>query len=433
VRAPVSLERVDRAIARLDAQIAGMVDAVAHDERFQALEAAWRGLAFVVDRVAFEENIEVLVWSYSKEELEADFGDHADVTHTRFFRTVYTAEYGQHGGRPYGAIFADMRASGDPAETDLLGRIASVAAMAHAPVLLAAGPELLGVRAFSDLQAMTHPEATLDRPGSERWSSFRKTEDSRYIGVLLPRLLLRLPYREWAQGTGRFVYDERITGSEDYLWGSPIFAFAVRMADSFARYRSYAGVLGTFDDRPAVLDSHPALGPGHAKPPVEVVLSRRLEQSLSELGFIPLTWDPVRVTLRFTTASSVQAPRSYGSSEGGPAATLSHLLGTRLPYLLLASRFAHYLKLLERERLGGHRETVEIERDLNAWLSQYVVVMDSPSPATRLKYPLRNARVNVTHLEGSAGMHRMEVLIQPHLRYMRQVFTLSVAGRIEAR
>ena len=280
---------------------------------------------------------------------------------------------------------------------------------------------------------MTHPEAAFEAPGGTRWLRFRATEDSRYIGVLLPRVLLRLPYREATHASERFVYDERVARADDCLWGSPIFAFAVRMADSFARYRSYTGVLGTFDDPPAVLDSHRALGPAHVKPPVEVVLSRRLEQAFSELGFIPLTWDPIRATLRFTTANTVQSPRSYGSTEGGASATLSHLLGTRLPYLLLASRFAHYLKVLERERLGAHRERVEIERELNEWLSQYVVVMDTPSPATRLKYPLRNARVKVSDVEGAAGVHRMEVMIQPHLRYMQQAFTLSVAGKLEAR
>jgi type VI secretion system protein ImpC len=432
----VSSERIDREIARLDAQIASLVDAVLHDEKFQALEAAWRGLAFVVDRIEFQENIEVAVWSYSKEELAEDCADHADITHTRLFRTVYAAEYGVHGGRPYGAILANWSASAAPPEIDLLRRVASVAAMAHAPVLLAASPELLGVHAFSELQAVTHPQAAFELPGGTGWATFRGIEDSRYVGVLFPRMLLRLPYREASQGShgsDRFVYDERIGGPGDYLWGSPIFAFAVRLADSFARYRSYTGVVGTFDDRPAVLDSHPALGFGHPKPPVEVVLSRRLEQSFSELGFIPLTWDPIGATLRFTTANSVQAPRSYGSTDGGASATLSHLLGTRLPYLLLASRFAHYLKVLERERIGAHRESTDIERELNEWLSEYVVVMDSPSPATRLKYPLRNARVKVTDVEGAAGIHRMEVILQPHLRYMRQAFTLSVSGRLEAR
>jgi type VI secretion system protein ImpC len=429
----VSTERVDRAISAIDQELAGIVDAVLHDPKFQQLEAAWRGLAYVVERVDSTENIEVTIWSYSKEEATEDFGNESDVTRTRFFRYVYTEEYGQHGGKPYAAVFANWEASPAHADVELLGRLASVAAMAHAPLLLAASPQLLRVRSFAELQSMTHPEGAFDGPGSERWASFRASEDSRYVGVLLPRVLLRLPHREMNGSANRFVYDERSLRTAHFLWGSPIFAFALRIADSFTRYRSFAGILGADDDAPPLFDSHPALGPSHVKPPVEIMLSRRLEQSLSDLGLIPLTWDPVRTTLRFTSACSVQLPKTFGSGDGGAAATLSHLLGTRLPHLLLVSRFAHYLKVLERENLGAHRERVDIERDLNAWLSQYVVVMDSAPAATRLKYPLRNARVTVTEIEGSPGIHRMEVKLQPHLRYMRQAFTLSVDGRLEAR
>lgn len=431
--ASLSPERIDRAIAALDRDIAAVVDGVLHEPKFQELEAAWRGFSHVVERVDPTENVEVTVWSYSKEEMAEDFGAESDVTRTRFFRQVYTAEYGQHGGRPYGAIFANWSASPAPTDVELLGRLASVAAMAHAPLLLAASPELLRVKGFADLQAMTHPQAAFEGPGSERWTSFRRTEDSRYVGILLPRILLRLPYREMTWGASRFVYDEHTLRADHFLWGSPIFAFAVRLAGSFARFRSYGGLVGADEDAPPLFDSHPALGGDHVKPPVEVMLSRRLERSLSELGLIPLTWDPVRTTLRFPTASSVQLPRSYGSGEGGAAATLSHLLGTRLPHLLLACRFAHYLKVLERERLGSHRERVEIERELNDWIKQYVVVMDNASPETRLKYPLRNARVTVSEVEGSPGLHRLQVQLQPHLRYMRQAFTLSVDGRLEAR
>ena len=430
--AELSLERVDRAIAAVDRELAGIVDAVLHHERFQALEAAWRGLAFVVGRVDFQENIEVSFWSYSKTEAEEDCAD-VDATATRFFRRVYTDEYGQHGGRPYGVILVNWSASPAPSDIALLRRLASVAAMAHAPLMLAASPELLRLRSFSELQTMTHPEGAFTGPGSERWASFRQSEDARYVGVLLPRVLLRRPYKEMTWGASRFVYDERATRASDYLWGSPIFALAVRAADSFARHRSYTGMLGTVDDAPPLVDMHASLGGGSAKPPVEVVLSRRLEQSLSELGLVPIAWDSVRGTLRLTTANSVQAPRSYGSNDGGQAATLSHLLSTRLPYLLLVCRFAHYLKVLEREHIGAHRERTDIERQLNDWIGQYVVVMDGASPETRLKYPLRNARVKVTEVPGAAGIHRMEVKIQPHLRYMRQAFALSVDGRLEAR
>lgn len=424
-------DRIDLAIARVDREIAGVLDAVLHHPELQALEAAWRGLAFVVEHVDFAQNVEVALWSCSKAELQADFADQVDVTRTRFFHTVYTAEFGQHGGRPYGAVLVDTAVDGSAADVALLRSLASVGAMAHAPVLVAASPRLLRLGTFAELQALTEVNAIFEHPSAVRWNALRATDDCRYLGVLLPRVLMRPPYSEKGVAATSFVYDEAIDTTEDRLWGSPIFAFAVRVADSFARFRSYAGVLGTFDDAPPVRELHPALGAGHVKPGVEVVLSRRLEQRLSELGFIPMTWDPVRSTIRFTTANSVQLPRTFGSSDGGEAATLNFLLGTRLPFLLLASRFAHYLKVLEREKLGAHRTAAEMEQDLNDWLAQYVVVMDAASPATRLKYPLRNGRVKVSDVEGSAGLYRMEVMLQPHLRYMRQAVTLSVSGRIE--
>ncbi|HWL86127.1 MAG TPA: type VI secretion system contractile sheath large subunit, partial [Polyangiaceae bacterium] len=245
--------------------------------------------------------------------------------------------------------------------------------------------------------------------------------------------LLRLPYRDGPGAAGSFVYDESVDGNADMLWGSPVFAFAVRLGDSFARYRTATGLLGTFDDQPPVLDSHPTLGEDYDKPPVEVLLSRRMEHGLSELGLIPLTCDFIAHTLRFTTASSLQIPKTFGRHEGGEAATMNHLLGTRLPHLLMVSRFAHYLKVLERERIGGHRTRDEVERELNEWLSEYVNQMPNPSLITRLRFPLRAARVRTSDVEGAAGWYRMDIIIQPHLRYMGQAFTLSVAGRIDSR
>jgi type VI secretion system protein ImpC len=429
----VFTERVDRVIADIDARIAELIDSVLHHPAFQALEAAWRGLRFVVDRVDFGENTLVEVWACSKGQLQADLLAAVDVTSSALFLTIYTAEYGQFGGQPYGAVFVDASLTGAPADVELLRRLAAVAAMAHAPTFLAADPKLFGVSSFDELAYVTNLEAAFEGPGKIQWNAFRQTEDSRYIGILLPRTLMRVPYREPAHTSASFVYEEQIAHSADYLWGSATYAFAVRLADSFAQSRTYVGLVGAHEDIPAALDTHPSLGSSHKKPPVEIVLSRRLEQGLSELGFMPVTVDPFRSTLRLTTANSLQQPKTFGSSDGGASATLNFLLGTRLPYLLLACRFAHYLKVLERERVGVQQTRDEIERQLNEWLLQYVVVMDSASAATRIKYPLRNGRVKLRDDEGNPGWYRMEVLIQPHLKYMRHALTLSVAGWTERR
>ncbi|MCL2724722.1 MAG: type VI secretion system contractile sheath large subunit [Polyangiaceae bacterium] len=427
----VDLVRIDRVIAALDARIGAQLDAILHHPDFQALEAAWRGLGWVVDRVAFEDNIRLAVWSITKSELSQDFAEIPDITQTRFFRTIYTSEYGQFGGQPYAAILATWTTSASKNDVTLLQKMASVAAMAHAPIFVGADPTLLGLTSFDDLPYASSLETNFDTPAFSAWNALRESEDSRYVGVLLPRILLRLPYREAAISAEQFVYDETTSRRGSYLWGSPTFAFAVRLASSFAQYRTYVALIGAFDAA-CVLDAHPALGRAYTKPPVEVVLSRPIEQKLSELGFLPLTCDATGQALSFSSASSLQLPKTFGPTEGDAAATLNFLLGTRFPYLLLACRFAHYLKVLERERIGAKRTPESIERELNEWLAQYVVTVDSASAATRLKYPLRAARVRTYPVPGEVGWFRMEILLQPHIKYLRQAVTLSVAGRIDA-
>jgi type VI secretion system protein ImpC len=190
-------------------------------------------------------------------------------------------------------------------------------------------------------------------------------------------------------------------------------------------------MLGPHDDPPPVAVSHPSLGPAYLRPTTEAVLSERLERELAQEGFIPLTCDPVTGALRLTSTNSVQVPKQFGRSEGGVEATLNHLLSTRFPYLLVACRIAHYLKVIDRDRLGVQRTQDEVESDLNDWLSQYVVDMDGASPAVRAQYPLRRASVSVKKADGSAGWYRVELRLRPHLKYLGSALTLSIAGRLE--
>jgi type VI secretion system protein ImpC len=433
VSPPLSIDKIDRLIATIDRRISSVVDEVLHHPSYQALEAAWRGLAFVVDHVAFEQNIGVSVCHCAEADLRSDLEEAAESSQSWLFRTVYSAEYGQFGGQPYGAIFLDFAITSSARDVAFLRQLASVAAMAHAPAFLAAQPALLGLTSFTELPFTSSLTDALDGPHAVAWNAFRDSEDSRYIGVLLPRMLQRAPYRDFDNGARTFVYNELTLEQEDLLWASPVFAFAVRMADSFAKSRSYMGMLGGTEDEPPIIEVHPTLGVLAPKPPIEVVLASRIEQQLSDLGLIVLACNPILSTLRFTRAPSLQRPRSFGSSEGGAAATLNFMLGTRLPYILLACRFAHYLKLIERERIGANLTRAELERELNDWLLQFVVALDSASASTRLRYPLRGARAQLHDVEGDPGWYRMEVRLLPHLKYMAQAFTISVVGKVEAR
>jgi type VI secretion system protein ImpC len=422
---------IDRMIAAIDRRVSAVVDEVLHHPSFQSLEANWRGLAFVVESVASDQNISLSVCSARASELGWDLEETSDITKSWLFRTVYSAEYGQFGGKPYAALFFDAAISQTPKDVALLRKLAAVAAMAHAPAFLSADPSLLLLRSFSEIAFASSLGDGFEGASSTEWNAFRESEDSRYVGVILPRMLLRSPHRDLTEPASTFVYDENVDSLDALLWGSPVFAFAARMADSFAKFRSYVGLTGEIDGR--VLEYHPALGNGLSKIPVEVILSGRIEQQLGELGFIPLGCDPIEGTLRLTQASSLQKPRSFGTSEAGARAGLNFMLGTRLPYILLASRFAHYLKVIERERIGANRTRLELEQELNAWLLQFVVAQDSASPSTRLRYPLRGGRVRLQDVEGDPGWYRMEVLLSPHMKYMGHSLAISLVGKVEAR
>jgi type VI secretion system protein ImpC len=419
---------IDRLIVELDAQIAAQVDEVIHHPSFAAIEAAWRGLAYVVSRVASDENIQTFVWSYSKQAAQLDFEDASEIVKTRLFGAVYSDEYGTFGGEPFGAIFANYEVDSSPRDVALLRGLAAVAAMAHAPVLLGASAVLLKIGSFEDLPLVTELDSLFSSPQYIRWQSLRDSEDSRYLGIMLPRFLLRAPWT--ALETATFRYAEKANAHSKMLWGNPSFAFAVRLAHSFATTRGFERLLDDHQAAPPATVSHRLL-PEQLKSSTEVVLSDRLEQELANAGLIPLTCTPSDRALRLASANSIQTPRYFGKTEGGEEATLNHFLGTRLPYLFIACRIAHYLKVIDRDRIGTHRTRDDLEGDLNAWLSQYVVDMDGIAANVRMRYPLRRASVRVSDVDGNSNFYRVEIHLRPHIKYLGAAFTMSVAGRLD--
>ncbi|WP_394838110.1 type VI secretion system contractile sheath large subunit [Pendulispora rubella] len=438
-----SQARIDRLIAKIDAMLGEQLDAILHHPEFQALEAAWRGLEFVVNRIESRQGTQVAMWNCSKQELSDDLADAAERTKSRFFRTVYESHYGQHGGVPFAAIFAGFSVTAAFDDVALLRAMASVAAMSHAPVFVDADPGLFAPSkgrhgsphdaGFEDLSAATDLGAMFEGPSFIKWHDLRTSEDSRYLGILLPRMRLRLPYRDATESADTFVYDETIGGPGDHLWGSATYAFSLRLAESYARDRTAMGLLDTFLTPPPVFEAHEVMGDDACKPPVEVLFSRRLEEALADQGFIPLTCDPVDGSLRFASASSLQMPKTFGRSEGGEQATLNYLLGTRMPYLMFVCRFAHQLKVFQREKLGGHHTREQLQTQLTARLRRYVDTKDNPSAATRFQYPLRGAKVELVDVPGQPGWYGMNVVIRPHVRYRDAEFELDVTGRIDRR
>jgi type VI secretion system protein ImpC len=426
------LIRPQRANEKVDSK---QLDEIIHDTKFQDLESAWRGLKFAVDRIDFRENVRCEVLSVSKEDLQTDFEDAPEITKSGLYKLAYTAEYGQFGGKPYGAIFSNYFFGPGAQDVALLQNCAAVSAMSHAPFFGAAAPQFFGNNDYLTVPNLKDLKSIFEGPQYAKWQAFRESDDARNVGLVMPRFLLRLPYGQNTVPAKSFQYEEQAVGEHGkYLWGNATYALATRVADSFAKYRWCPNIIGpqsggTVEDLP--LHQYEALGETQTKIPTEIMISERREFELSEEGFIALTYRKDSDNACFFSANSTQKPKYFGQSPEGKAAELNYRLGTQLPYLFVTCRIAHYLKVLQREQIGSWKERQDLETELNKWIGQYVADMDSVSPAVRGRRPLRQAQITVENVPGNAGWYKVDMKVRPHFKYMGAFFTLSLVGKLD--
>ena len=426
---------VDAMIAEIDQRMSAQLNEILHHKDFQKLESAWRGLKYVIDGVDFRENIKVEMLSVTKDELIADFEDQPELPKSGLYKTVYSAEYGVHGGRPYGLLVGNYSMGPGPQDVELMSNIAAISSMSHAPFISNAGPEFFGAESFEEIPKLKDLKSLFEGPQYAKWNSFRESDDSRYVGLTMPRFMLRLPYGESTVPVKSFNFNEEVTENHDsYLWGHTSNAFAVRVAESFAKFRWAPNIVGPqaggqVDDLP--LHQYEAMGEVQTKIPTEIMLTERREYELSEEGFIGLTYRKGSDNGAFFSANSVQKPKFFGNSEEGKAAETNYRLGTQLPYIFVVTRLAHYIKVLQREQIGTWKERTDLERELNKWISQYVADMENPTPAVRSRRPLKKAQVVVEDVPGQPGWYRSTLKVQPHFKYMGASFELSLVGKLD--
>ncbi|WP_420995088.1 type VI secretion system contractile sheath large subunit [Cupriavidus sp. 30B13] len=432
---PVNKQLVDQMIAEIDRKLGHQMDAILHQKPLQELESAWRGLRLLVDRTDFRENIKIEVLHATKEELLDDFESAGDITRSGLYKHIYTAGYGQFGGEPVAAVVSNYTFGPSAPDIRLLSHAASVGAMAHAPFLAAAGAEFLNIASFQELPNLKEVKDIFEGPRFAKWRGLRDSEDARYLGLTMPRFLLRQPYDPLENPTRSFAYRETIDGEHDnYLWGNTSYLLASRITDSFARYRWCPNIIGpqsggAVDDLPVHL--YESLGQLQAKIPTEVLVSDRKEFELAEEGFIPLTMRKDSDNAAFFSANSVQKPKLFAKTPEGQAAQTNYKLGTQLPYMFIINRLAHYIKVLQREQIGAWKERQDLERELNNWLKQYIADQESPSADVRSRRPLRAARVLVQDVAGNPGWYQVSLAVRPHFKYMGANFELSLVGRLD--
>lgn len=417
-------------IAAIDDAISGQLNEVMHAPEFQKLEASWRGLRYLVYQTETSTQLKIRVLNVSKDDLRKDLERATEFDQSALFKQVYEEEYGQFGGASYGCLIGDYEFGRHPQDMALLEKVSNVAAAAHAPFISAANPQLFGLDSFTDLTLPRDLAKIFDTVEYAKWKSFRDSEDSRYVGLTMPHILMRLPYGPETVPVERFNFKEDVDGKDHakYLWGNAAYAMGTRITDAFAKYGWCAAIRGVeggglVEGLPTHTFSTDA-GEVALKCPTEIAITDRREKELSDLGFIPLLHCKGTDYAAFFGAQSTQKARKYDTD----AANANARLSTQLQYIMATSRFAHYLKAIMRDKIGSFMTRGNCEDYLNRWISNYVLLDDKASQEMKAKFPLREARVEVQEVGGKPGVYKAVAFLRPHF----QLEELTVSLRLVA-
>ena len=422
---------LDARVAELDRLISEQLSEVMHHPEFQRLESTWRGLHYLCKHTSTGAMMKIQVFNATKKELIKDFKTAIDFDQSALFKKVYEEEFGTFGGAPFGTLIGDFEITRQPEDMYFVEQMAHVAAAAHAPFISAASPELFGLETYTDLGRPRDLSKVFDTVDYAKWKSFRESEDSRYVGLTVPRFLGRLPYNpKDGTATEGFNFVEDVDGSDHgkYLWVNTAYAFGARLTAAFESHGWCAAIRGVeggglVEDLPTHTfktdDGEVAL-----KCPTEIAITDRREKELSDLGFIPLVHCKNTDYAAFFGAQSVQKAKKFDDD----AASANAVLSAQLQYMFAVCRIAHYMKAMMRDKVGSFATTLDVERYLHNWLMQYVVDADDASQEMRAQRPLRQAQVEVSEVPGRPGVYRAVAFVRPHF----QLDELSVSLRLVA-
>lgn len=421
---------LDQYIARIDETISGQLDEVLHHPEFQKVESTWKGLKYLTDKTDFKANTKIELLDVDKETLREDFEESPDTTQSAMYNHVYTQEYDTPGGEPISAIISNYEFDRSAPDIELLSEVSKVASAAHCPFISAIGPQFFGKESVEEIPKINDLASYLDRAEYMRWKGFREKEDSRYVGLVFPRFLLRLPYGDDSP-VRTFNYQEGVTGEQHdkYLWGNSAFAFAANMAGSFKKNGWTVNIRGPeAGGKLEGLNIHNyESGRGtETKIPTEVLISETKELELSEHGFIPLSYYKNSDYACFFSANSTQKPTEFSTDE----ATANARINARLPYIFLVSRIAHYLKVLQRENIGSLKSRQDLENELNEWLQTLVTKMNNPEPELAASHPLKDGAVNVIEAADNPGFYSVSMYVQPHFQVEGVDVRLSLVSQM---
>ncbi|GAJ69460.1 hypothetical protein JCM18904_105 [Vibrio sp. JCM 18904] len=429
------------AINLLDRQISDQLSEVMHHPELQKLEGSWRGLNYLVMNSETSSTLKVRMMSMTKKELHKDLSKAVEFDQSQIFKKVYESEFGSAGGEPYGALIGDYEFTNHPEDIESLRLMSNVAASGFSPFLSAASPALFGFDEWTELSKPRDLDKVFESLEYAQWRSFRESADSRFVSLTMPKVLARLPYGQATAPVEEFGFEEfevdPVSGiavnaeHNDYCWMNSSYVLGVKLTDAFSKYGFCTAIRGAEGGgRVDNLPTHFFMsddGDPDMKCPTEIGITDRREAELGKLGFLPLCHYKNTNYAVFFGAQTCQKPANH---ESPPEATANAAISARLPYMMATSRFAHYLKVMARDKIGSFMEAEDVESWLNRWILGYVNASEGGGQEIRAKYPLADARVQVKEIPGAPGSYNAVAWLKPWLQMEELTTSLRLVAKI---
>jgi type VI secretion system protein ImpC len=429
----------DRAIAEIDRKVSEQLNKIMHHERFLKLEGSWRGLNYLVMNSETGTSLKIRMFQLSKKEMAKDLQKAVEFDQSQLFKKIYENEFGTPGGEPYGALIGDYEWTAHPEDVETLRLVSNVAAGAFAPFISGVGAGMFGFNDWSELSKPRDLAKIFETSEYGKWRGFRETEDSRFVSLVMPRVIARVPYGAATKAVEEFGFEEAPTNADgsakqmahnDYCWMNAAYVMGARLTDAFAQNGFCTAIRGAEGGgRVTNLPTHTFTsddGDGDAKCPTEIGITDRREAELSSLGFLPLLHYKNTDYAVFFGAQSTQLPKKYDR----PDATANAAISARLPYVMATSRFAHFLKVMARDKIGLFMEPTDCETWLNRWIQNYVNPMEGAGQEARAKYPLREAKIEVKEIPGRPGSYNAVAYLRPWLQMEELTTSMRMVARI---
>jgi type VI secretion system protein ImpC len=427
------------AIVRIDESMSKQLAAILRHPDLQKLEGSWRGLHHLVMSTETGATLKIKVFNINKKDLFKDLDKAVEFDQSQTFKKLYENEFGTPGGEPYGALIGDYELTNHPDDVELLSKMSNVAAAAFCPFITAASPKQFGFNDWTELSKPRDLEKIFETAEYAKWRSFRESEDSRFVTLVMPRVLARLPYGSATKPIEEFNFEEteldaagrpKPVAHDHYTWMNASYVHGTKLTDAFAKYNWCTAIRGAEGGgKVEGLPAHAFIsddGDPDLKCPTEIGITDRREAELSKLGFLPLCHYKNTDYAVFFGAQTAQKPKKFDR----PEATANAAISARLPYIMATSRIAHYLKVMARDKIGSFLEVGECEAWLNRWIKNYVNSNPEAGQEMKAKYPLAEAKVQVKEIPGKPGSYNAVAWLRPWLQFEELNASLRMVARI---